>query len=606
MERTTRAKNWVKDIIFLTVFSIISAFAVVAYLGMEHIFLKIALIILFVSGVYSGIAFICSGKLPFFSGKDFDEKDIRYKITILVLTVFAFMPIMVHGFFYHDDWLNFSAGGFLNYSITQARPVVGLFTDLASNIQVDDSWMLGGFAVTGLIIYIEILYEMLKGFVTKEKAGVISLSVAFLTPIVNVLSYKVMYIYIYAAVFSALSIIFFHKACDNRLSIKRRLYCLLMGTAYICYSNMIYQVTATIAFFALALLFLYGTKKNDVVNACYIIYYICSTAIYYIISKILLIINHAELLSRSETISSIEDIKMKILFFAEVLSENIKQIIVSFTYNLFFRGNNSIGKLQWRNPIAGKCVLIICFIAIGVCLAGKFIRSRRWIGLWGMMAVIPLSYYPFLILKESSYASYYSISLCSILLVVIIEGISIIFVFLKKGISWVPLAVLCCIEIISCNVYMSKFWVTTNKEPYDYIVHELGSNMELLEKTNWIHIYGTVQPGQVDIYAIREVQRAMKEYYSINECVKITTSDNLSYCNNVSYETYEIMAGSFTEEDVGLWQELYIDNSNFGFYSLDKNKLNNENADKLMRLFNRCEMIPVEGQAVCIYLNVEK
>lgn len=541
-----------------------------------------------------------------FSRKDFDEKDIRNKITILVLTVFAFMPIMVHGFFFHDDWLNFSAGGFFNYSLTQARPVVGLFTDLASNIKVDGSWMLSAFAVVGLIIYIEILYEMLIGFVTKEKTVVISLSVAFMAPIVNVLSYKVMYIYIYAAVFSTLSVIFFYKACDNQLSMKRRLYCMLMGTAYICYSNMIYQVTATIAFFALALLFFYGTKKNDVVNVCYIIYYICSTAIYYIISKMLLIINHAELLSRSETISSIEDIKMKILFFAEVFSENIKQIIASFTYNLFFWGNNSIGKLEWRNPIAGRCVLIICCIAIGVCLAGKFIRSRRWIGLWGMIAVIPLSYYPFLILKESSYTSYYSISLCSILMVVIIEGISIIFTFFKRSISWKFLAVLCCIEMITCNIYINKFWVTTNKEPYDYIVHELGSNRELLEKTNWIHIYGTVRSGQVDIYAIREVQRAMEEYNFINEGVKITASDNLSYCNRVSYEIYRIMSDSFTEEDIDLWHELYTDNANFGYYSLDKSKLNDENTDKLMRLFNRCEMIPAEGQAVCIYLNVVK
>lgn len=133
-----------------------------------------------------------------------------------------------------------------------------------------------------------------------------------------------------------------------------------------------------------------------------------------------------------------------------------------------------------------------------------------------------------------------------------------------------------------------------------------GSNMELLEKTNWIHIYGTVQPGQVDIYAIREVQRAMEEYYSINEGVKITTSDDVSYCNNVSYETYEIMADSFTEEDKELWQELYIDNANFGYYRLDKSKLDDENADKLIRLFNRCEMIPAEGQAVCIYLNIVK
>lgn len=604
MNRTTKSKAWITDIIIFLSLSVIAGIGVIYRLGTEYMLLKLLLIIGFLDGIYAGILYIISGRLMFLSEYHYNKETVKYKVIISIAIIFTYMPIMVFGYFFHDDWLNFNGGDFLGYSITQARPVTGLFTDLAGKITIENSCQLSFLAVAGLIIYIEIIFDLLSELISKEKAMILSLMLAFLTPVVNVLGYKVMYIYIYSAVFSSLSLLFFYKASDKTLMWKYRILCLIISAFFLIYSNMIYQVTATIAFFVVAALCLYGKKEKDNVNLYFIIYYICSTGIYFLLSKLLQSLYHTELMTRSSMISSITDIKDKILFFCTVLLENIKQLLSSFTYNICFTDNDFIWMLNYKNFTAETAFAFFCCACIIVCFYSKFIKQKRWLGCAVMAATIPLSYYPFLILKESSYTSYYSISLCSILLITVIDGLTTIPNFFKVNISWKFLALLCCMEMICANIYMSRFWVISNKEPYDYIVHELQQHTDLLNETKWIHVYGTVRLGQADIYAIKEMERAIEEYNLINTDVKITTSDKESYSSSISYETYSILKSNFSEEDEKLWEELYIDVSQFSLYTLDPSQLTDEKIDQLESIFKKSKLIPEEGQAVNIYLNI--
>lgn len=593
------------DIVIFLMLTISSIFFVIHKLGNQYILLKILLTTLFVFSIYTALIYAVHGRI-IFNITDKSEKNLKnYKMLISLAIGFSYLPIMINGYFFHDDWLNFVGDGFLEFSISQARPVTGLFTDIVGNIKVNNSWILSIIAVIGLIIFVEILFEFSKNFLTCPKALFISLLTGFITPIINVISYKCMYIYIYAAIFSVLSVIFFYKGMENLLILKRRIFFLISGVVFICYANMIYQVTATTAFYLIAILCLYGKKDRERTTIFYIPYYIFSTLIYYLTAKLLTLINNTELLSRGTIISNVNDIYDKIIFFYDVLIENIKQIISSFTYNFFFWDYSLIGTLEFKNTVAKNLLTMFVCLLILLCIFIKLIKQKRWISIFTLLLVIPLSYYPFLILQEDSYSSFYTITLCSILLLLCIEGIISILRFFKF--FWQRFAILfCCIEMISANIYMSKFWVESNKAAYDHIVHELNCNLDKIDNTKWVHIYGTVKAGQADIYAIKETKRAIEEIGIENSNIKITTSSNKYYCNVVSYETFETMKDYFTNQDLALWKELYSDNSDFSIYTINHNQLSIEQKNNLVRLFNKCNVIPIEGQALSIYLNIEK
>lgn len=594
------------DIVALLILSILSVFFIIYRLGNQYILLKILLSTFFVFSTYSAIIYAIHGRAIFNKAPQSAKKTANYRTLILLAIILTYLPIMINGYFFHDDWLNFVGEGFLEYSITQARPVTGLFTDLVGSIKVDNSWILGVIAVIGLIIFVEIIFEFLKNFLTCRKALLISLLTGFIAPIINVVSYKCMYIYIYAAVFSALSTIFFYQGMDKQLNTKRRIFFLISGFVFICYANMIYQVTATTAFYLIAILCLYGKKDKEITTICYLPYYMFSTLIYYVTAKLLPVIYNTELLSRGTIISNFGDIYDKIIFFCDVLSENVKQVISSFTYNFFFYDHSLIGKLEYKNSAAEILLMMFICLLIVICIFCKLVKPKRWLSIFTLALVVPLSYYPFLILKEDSYSSYYSISLCAILLLFCIEGSISVIRFFNLFCFWKKIAILlCCIEMISANIYMNKFWVGSNKGSYDHIIHELNCNLEKLDKTKWIHIYGTVKAGQADIYAIKETKRAIEEM-GIENSIKITTSSNKYYCNVVSYETFESMKNYFTNQDMALWKELYSDNSDFSIYTIKHNQLSEEQKNYLVWLFDKCNVIPSEGRALSIYLNIEK
>ena len=265
------------DIVALLILSILSVFFIIYRLGNQYILLKILLSTFFVFSTYSAIIYAIHGRAIFNKAPQSAKKIANYRTLILLAIILTYLPIMINGYFFHDDWLNFVGEGFLEYSITQARPVTGLFTDLVGSIKVDNSWILGVIAVIGLIIFVEIIFEFLKNFLTCRKALLISLLTGFIAPIINVVSYKCMYIYIYAAVFSALSAIFFYQGMDKQLNTKRRIFFLISGFVFICYANMIYQVTATTAFYLIAILCLYGKKDKEITTICYLPYYMLYT-----------------------------------------------------------------------------------------------------------------------------------------------------------------------------------------------------------------------------------------------------------------------------------------------------------------------------------------
>ena len=128
-------------------------------------------------------------------------------------------------------------------------------------------------------------------------------------------------------------------------------------------------------------------------------------------------------MTRASTISNLNDILNKAEWFKTVLLETIKQLISTIVgsetfldpwmhYLLFYK------KSQFEIFTIAICLVLIILGFIQIW------KHYRALGVIQTASIIILSYYVFLVLKESSYTSYYAVALCSCLLLIVLSGLT--------------------------------------------------------------------------------------------------------------------------------------------------------------------------------------
>lgn len=510
---------------------------------------------------------------------------------------------MSEGYFAHDDWLNF-IGGFIDVTVRQGRELTGLFTDMFSFITVSNSYLLRIIAIIGLTLYAWIIFGILINRTSRKKAFMISLMTVFITPIVNVVSYGVMFIYPFAFVLGAISVILYQKSFQYKNNSIYKYYCLILGTCSICIGNLIYQVATMSSFFVLCLYCIYNRSKNkkqDIINLFYIPFFITSTGLYFIIVRALAKYYQTEI-DRNSIVSNFNQIVEKITWFFGILSQNIKQLISSFMSVLFYQDLNLTAFIYFKYKIIGFLLYLIIIFTIVFFLLKNF--RKRFLALFTVLSLIPLSYYCFLILTENGAASYYYTTLCSILLILCVEGAAQFCDKLQIKLAYknILLVALLVMEMFSANLYQRLWWINGNSIPFEYILHELEIND--LDSTKWIHIYGTVRLRQADSYAVHEVQRALQELgiEDINE-YRITCTSNKYYPAIIEYSIYNNLRTDMTEEELLFLDNNYVDVGN-GTYEIKNSNPDSDLKADLYRIFVKADAIPENGEAICITLNM--
>lgn len=257
--------------------------------------------------------------------KDISIRIDKYKLLAISFLVLTYLPILTNGFYFHDDYINFMGHNinFFNFSLTQARPITGLFTDLMSFITVNNSYFLRWISILGLIFYLISLYNIIFKL-TRNQLGAfcISLVLSTIIPIINVVSYGSMFIYSWSFVFALISVQYYMEAIKGlgNKNYKHLIKGLVATSILIICSNLIYQATSTVAFLGLTLYIIFNKEKLDYIGRYknyiyyigYIVIFISSTGIYYIGYRLTMRYFQIYLMQRGDIIFSIKELIEKI------------------------------------------------------------------------------------------------------------------------------------------------------------------------------------------------------------------------------------------------------------------------------------------------------
>lgn len=588
----------------ISIFSILFASLVIYITGPKLLGVKI-----FIS-FFTSIVFLESLYYAF-CGHFFNEWTKRSTVSIkpilfiISLLFVIYSPLITQNAFFHDDYINFTGqwGGsqFFEFTFSQGRQVTGLLTDLMNYVTIDTSWQLHLIAVSGLIIYTLILFQTIYAITSSlNKAIYISLMMSIITPVINVLSYGSMFCYSLAFCFSAMGILHFRKSFIS--SKKDMIFHFFMGGLSIVIANFVYQATATVAFSTILLCYLidYRTERSKLFPLKASIFFVFSTGIYYILVKFfLLFINNSALMTRASTISNLNDILNKAEWFKTVLLETIKQLISTIVGSETFLDPWMHYLLFYKKSLFEIFTIAICLVLIILGFI-QIWKHYRALGVIQTASIIILSYYVFLVLKESSYTSYYAVALCSCLLLIVLSGLDCIYDVIRhiyKNIRLDSLILLknisiylaCFIMCLNGNYYIRDFWIGYNFSRYSALKQQI---IDEYKGQSRIHVIGTLYPGEADIYASSAARLACKEIGIDISNVSFTSSSNSDYIETLALDIYEQLLLDSPPNDIEFLENIYLTNPAFAICNLQTHLMSEDDYQRLASIFNEAGIIP--------------
>lgn len=320
--------------------------------------------------------------------------------------------------------------------------------------------------------------------------------------------------------------------------------------------------------------------------------------------------NQKGLMSRAGIVSSLEEIVQKAIWFITVLKESIEQIISSFVGCNAFLSPWMHYLLYFKSNIIEIISMIFALVLIVAGVINIWKQYRMW-GILNTIAMLPLSYYVFLILSESSYTSYYAVGLCSVILMVMIFGAEFVFEklfniikieeHLRKQICCLGSIVICFIMVWNGNYYMRNFWVRYNAYGYTYLKQTIADNYD---NETRIHILGTLYPGQADVYSTSAVRMACKELGIDLTNIEVTSSTNDQYIVNLSLEVYEYILTQLSEKDKEFMENSYIIDTAFSVCTLNAEKMSDRDYRQLERIMKEVNVIPTEGDGDTLIVDI--
>ena len=530
------------------------------------------------------------------------------------ILLLVYMPMYTKGFFFHDDYINFKGvaggNGFFEFTATQGRQATGILTDLMNYVTVENSWHLRLIAVGGVIVYILVLAQLLNELdFGKAKTAGLCLALGVITPVINVSAYGSMFCYPLAFVFSARGIICFWKAYKNHISLQNNWPLLLNGCLHIIMANYIYQATATVAFVVILLIIINDERKNSWFPTMATAGYIAATGVYYITVKLFSIMNPSGLMGRAGMISSVEEIIDKIKFFWIVLHENVKQLAVCFLGNTSVQSPWMHYLLYFKKNAVGNAAVMIFAVFILIGLYRILLNKGVWAAVQAVLT-LPLSYYVFLLLAESSYTSYYSVALCSILLILSLCGAEQILVWMYPLVAndekWRTLAGVCgclsvCIMLFNGGYYLKNFWVDYNFYGFTVLKQEISQEYQ---GENRIHVVGDLYPGEVDVYAKSAAAIACKELNLPYQTIQFSSSRYMGYIDQLDLALYQQIISQLTIEEQEFFAACYDVNENFSMCSMRYEEMDDAKYALLSDIFAKSGIIPQTNDQDALVIDI--
>lgn len=448
---------------------------------------------------------------------------------LLLAQTIAFLPMYTQNFMYGDDLWGVATdfGGNISSGLYFSRP----FASFLNGIPLDTSFrsirytrIINGMFLFGFgcILFRFIVLKMQN------------IHIAFLMAIMAVASCSAVDCIAYASVkpinsslmISAVSFTIYHDAMD--LNGSRKIIGLVESCACLFTAFCMYQIGTPIVFLFYVIAEKYSSNikegKRFWQALVYLIYYGLTAVFYLVITKLLQMLTGVTSgqAARGKIISSFDKLCDKAnWFFNEVYPQTLTKLIGNISGNTLFIENNMFYKCMFVNSNLGT-ILILFLAALIMCSIGVTAYNKKSFvyGIIGVTA-IPLTFYPFLILPESTFVTYYAMPLIILLTWYAVDGIWIIIGIISAKWSSVRrlekigalfLAMLVFMIVFKSNYYTENTWVNYCRDSYEYLANYISAELAVRDDVNTILVKGNISPyvGGRD-YVIFCVEDILKE-----------------------------------------------------------------------------------------------
>lgn len=468
-------------------------------------------------------------------------------IKLFLVQMLAFLPMYTQNFMYGDDLWGFATdfNGNLSTGLYFSRPFISFFYGILPEtsfltiryFRIVNGMFLFGFGCI-LLRFIALRTQNLR------LAFLISVMAVSSCTAVDCIAYASVYPINSALMISALSFVIYLEARENK---GRRKFILLAESGICLFSAFcLYQIGTPIVFLFYLIAEKYGQDQKDgkrFVHAfLYLIYYGITAVAYMLINKALQIfigVANGQA-GRGQMINSLELVRDKIVwFFGNVCPQALSRLVGNVCGNALFQENNMFYQCTFAEKSIGIVLMVILTTLIICSIVITAYQKKSFV--YGFIAVVavPLAFYPFLILPESVFLTYYAMAVILLFLWYAVDGAcAVIRVVVMK---WnrvrkferagnVFLTGLVLIIALQSNYYAENVWVNYCRDSYEYLANRISSELTVRNNVDTILVNGTISPyvGGRD-YVIFCVEDILRELGYSPENYHIVQSDNGYY-----------------------------------------------------------------------------
>lgn len=548
-------------------------------------------------------------------------------IIIVAGMLIAYLPYLTQPFLFGDDLWGFTgkANNDLGFYLDYYRCLASIPGSLYSGISWGNSNLGRCITFVAVIAFVWLVYRWML-VVSKKRltSFVVAFSVAIGLPMADMLGFLSVFPLVFGLVFSVFSVSLLYEVHVSReMSKAHRAWLTMTAILSMFIGFNCYIIATPIVFLLCASLLFFSTRSNR--SNSFVIKYalvmILAGAMFYGINAFAC--DYYDVVGNSSRGSLSFDplfyADKGVWFFTVVLPQTIYSIWMSVIGTALSARHN----LFWGASIDQGVSIFILLVTAGLLaflMARVYQREKRPLLVIGLVALIPASFYPFLLLPESNYMSYYAFPLyCLVIFYTILALREIALIIYRwrtgsgthvsrKGNKKTPLYIVIAVALLmvgQANCYSQQAWVNFCSKGYLIAKNTIMSNIDAINATKHIHVYGSAHPVSVSTYPIYLIKQVLSDVdYQFGDLV-VTASTTESYLGGMNDDQRDAVLAQASPQTVDTINKYYIKDEYYNIYWYtvpegQSDELTASDTAIIRDAFIASGLIPSEGSAVFV------
>lgn len=610
--------------VLLIVFGMLSAFLFSGFFP-KYIGIKVLALLSF-SPVLAALIIYIARSLREGKASIFKWQNNYPFILIVAAMLVAYLPLLTQPFLFGDDLWGFGGrdnnnlGSFLGYF----RCLASIPNALYSGIYWGNSNVGRCITFIAALAFAWLVYRLLLAITQKRLTSlVVTFAAVVSLPMADILGFLSVFPMVFGMLFSVFSVSLLYEAHGKKNMSKFGKLCLsfvAVLSLFIGFNCYIISTPIVFVFCAALVYFSPCGKREAAFIGKYAAVMVVAGVMYYAVNSFAC--QYYEIAGQSAR----GQISFDPAFYGEKIIWFCTTVVPKTIYGLWMSlsgsGIGSANNNFWGNsldPGISAAIIAITAVLFVFMLIMRYRQGRRVAPLLGLIALVPASFYPFLLLPESSYISYYAYPLFCVLVLYVILSARELVLLLAARIGGVgahaeknsalrgPLCVLSIAVLVSLQVsaYSQKAWVNFCTTGYTVAKNAVMSNHDQVNETKHIHVYGSPHLVGVNVYPVSLIDQVISDTDISKEGLVITASTDERYVDRLQRPQYETLEAWADPESLEVIRKYYTRNEYYDYYQFAIPDGQSDEAIEyemslITKTFNASGLIPLEQDAVFI------